>query len=177
MSRRHCLETTPCQDGAVSKEGRVKTMSRQHGVVSIRNHVKRCRVKTMPCQNDAVTTRCRAKSASCQDDDVSKHCRATRYRANMAPCQKTFRFTNAVVSTWRHVSTTAYQHDAVSKHGRVMAASYQGVVSMQCHSKKRCRANTTSCQDGAVPRRRRVKGTPCKQVVVSIRRRVRNGVV
>ena len=102
MSRRYCAKTAPFCDDTVSRRCRVRnvvaqqqrrfdTTPPQDGAVS-----KRFRIKAMPCQNGVVTTWCRAnqsdfmsgirhiKTVPCHRDTVSK----TVSCPKPVPCQK-----------------------------------------------------------------------------------------
>ena len=152
-----------------------QSASRQHDVVSRRRLAKNGVVtkKRFRVKNTVVTTLCRVKTVSCQDGAVSKRCRETRFLLNTTSCQ------NGAVSKWCSANMTVCKQVGVSTRLRPKMISWQhGVVSRRQRVKRdvvpvRCRFETASCQHGIVSRRHRAKTRQGQDDVVSTRRRAK----
>ena len=117
VSRRCRANATPCQCQVVSIRCCVEAVPFQNGAASTRSRVERCRVNTAPNQYDTVSRRRRCvKTMPCQDDVVSTLYRPKirflpiRHRANTVSCQ------HDVVSTRRRASTAPCQKEAACQH-------------------------------------------------------------
>ena len=172
VSRERHARTTPFEDGAVTrrccvtKQSRANTVACQHGIVTTRHSAKKTwcqdntvstclRVKTTPCQYESVSIRCRAKPKLAQDDVMP-----TRHHVNTMPSRD-------AVSTRRRSKHMSCQHDTMSilfgtRRNRVNTAPSQYDIAPTRRRVKTTHCqNTSSCQDGFVPRRRRAKAMLC----------------
>ena len=116
------VNTTPCQNGVVTRRRRVNTTSCQDDTVS-----RRCGLETAPCQDGFVSKRCRTKTTWPQGDPASRwRCLKHDIVSRRCRCQKKRCRGNTVPCKW-------------------------DTMSRRCHA-KHCRVSTTSCQDGIVPK-------------------------